>query len=360
MKCLPLESCKEYMNMIASLDTTHPVRELFETAIQDFDEVAKFMTHDERFFQIKLADMLDEPNLELNLPDIDNPILRKFNQQAIAARFVIARCSISASEDEQTVQIKDQVNTFVTYGGILENWKTSKQIYSIHRALEDDFIKMDELEFPISVLDKLPYRTFYLEFANDSAFKSSYDGCFVHVVTYQRGYELYIARIQDTNFICDVFEVVPGDDGIVIFNKNDDVNVEGFTADKELKDFGMFVVNSLLYICAANSEIVESDVTKQTYRPSKTVRNKFSEVRKYECGFKYGEAVMLHKKKKKASAPQVENEKLRVGKRPHSRRAHWHHYRVGPGRKEVVLKWVAPMYIHKEHECIATIHSVKK
>lgn len=44
--------------------------------------------------------------------------------------------------------------------------------------------------------------------------------------------------------------------------------------------------------------------------------------------------------------------------RPHTRKAHWHHYWVGKGRKELVLRWIAPTVVGTG-ECVATIHRVR-
>ena len=43
-----------------------------------------------------------------------------------------------------------------------------------------------------------------------------------------------------------------------------------------------------------------------------------------------------------------------------SRRGHWHHYWVGPrdGDRELILKWVAPMFINSGDN-IVTIYPVK-
>ena len=55
-------------------------------------------------------------------------------------------------------------------------------------------------------------------------------------------------------------------------------------------------------------------------------------------------------------------ENLRISRkspRAHMRRAHWQRYRVGPGRKEIVLKWIEPVFVgsgeitavkHRVHE----------
>ena len=52
-----------------------------------------------------------------------------------------------------------------------------------------------------------------------------------------------------------------------------------------------------------------------------------------------------------------------VGKRPHSRRGHYHHYWVGSkkdGTRRIILKWVAPMFINGDiDDIIPTTYELK-
>lgn len=53
-----------------------------------------------------------------------------------------------------------------------------------------------------------------------------------------------------------------------------------------------------------------------------------------------------------------ETTSIRHAMRPHTRKAHWHHYWVGKGRKELVLRWIAPTVVGTG-ERVATIHRVR-
>lgn len=121
------------------------------------------------------------------------------------------------------------------------------------------------------------------------------------------------------------------------------------------------MLNALLYLCSENAEIRENAVTKNTYRPSNRVRNKFSEIRKMDCGFVYGSEVRKHRKvheEQQKERKSRETTPIRHAMRPHTRKAHWHHYWVGKGRKELVLRWIAPTVVGTG-ECVATIHRVR-
>lgn len=364
MNCLPLFACKDSLSAFEILPQDNPAVMLFNSGKADIDKVLTFMQEDSRFLAVDDAQRTHDTTVALTPSKIDDPILDEFNKYAVLAQSFVASSYISVkhnkSYNKENIDFKSTTIDFITYMLILELWKYNKQIYTVHSVLEEDFLKFDTVEFPVSILDRLPYNTFYVEFDDSSEFKKHFDGAFVHVIKYKTGYEVHLVRLNsDTEFMSGTFSLQPGDDGIVIFDKKVDAPYDR-TCELlvDWDDFGVFILNTLLYLCAANSEITESEVTKRTYRPSKTIKNKFSEVRKYECGFVYGKSVRLHKEMKANSVPNRGNGKVGVPKRPHTRRAHWHHYRVGPGKKEVILKWVAPMYIRKDEECIATKHRV--
>lgn len=102
-------------------------------------------------------------------------------------------------------------------------------------------------------------------------------------------------------------------------------------------------------------------MTKDTYHPTAKVKNKFSEIRKYDCGFVYGAEV--RKNRVKLQEGKTQNNKKIVNKsrspmRPHTRKAHWHHYWTGKGRSELVLRWIAPNSGWRRGAA-ATIHRVR-
>lgn len=117
---------------------------------------------------------------------------------------------------------------------------------------------------------------------------------------------------------------------------------------EELADAVSPLVNLVLYLCSEEPEVVDprhpgtqpgrpaAKKTKKGWRtfppPAPTVwevgqdiARQIREAREYGGGH--------HK-----------------GPRPHIRKAHWHSFRVGPGRKHVVLKWLAPIAVAMRDE----------
>ena len=95
------------------------------------------------------------------------------------------------------------------------------------------------------------------------------------------------------------------------------------------------------YISSVKPDILESEEQKQYYRPSRKI--KASAVRKWDVGIRYANEV-----RHRNAAAEVSENHHGTGQspRPHIRKAHWHIYRIGPGRKETKVLWLAPIEVN--------------
>lgn len=107
-----------------------------------------------------------------------------------------------------------------------------------------------------------------------------------------------------------------------------------------------------LYLCAANREVAPEKEQEAVYRPPApyAIKDKRREVRLFECGRQTGELI-----RKFQISGQIKRAKETAAgkgspKRPHSRRAHWHHYWTGPrdGKRQLILKWNPPAFINAD------------
>lgn len=250
---------------------------------------------------------------------------------------------------------------------IVNTWAKSKQVYQFDAELELSLADSDNIELPVRILDRLPHRTFYIDFAENGIFKSNFHGTFIHIAPEQKGYLVYIMRVkEDGRSMSGKIALVPQDDNYdeatFIFDKND-IPQNNADRNKDWQIFGFFLINALLYLCADNNEIHESALTKQTYRKSTRIRNKFSEVRKWECGYRYGTEIRKIKttsddKKETSSHASPASRKTVI---KHVRRAHWHHYWVGKqntDERKLILHWIPPTLVRGTKCDAAIIHKV--
>ena len=124
-----------------------------------------------------------------------------------------------------------------------------------------------------------------------------------------------------------------------------------------VSNFRLFLLQFLMYLSSKEADVIESSETIKTYKPSSLVKNKYSEVRKWNVGCRYGEKIRSYQKNK---MQQYENsESSQNGKRPHIRKAHWERYHVGEGRKDIITKWKEPVFVNGDfNDIVANIHVV--
>ena len=115
-------------------------------------------------------------------------------------------------------------------------------------------------------------------------------------------------------------------------------------------------VNMFAYLCSEKPDVIREMPSPKTIGAGhcrKAKRNDVQYVGRYVGS-------ILRKARIENAASTVQNE---TGKtvQPHMRRAHWHLYRVGKGRKKTVLKWLHPIFVNSEYanEIPTSIHGVE-
>lgn len=273
---------------------------------------------------------------------------------------------IIRDKEQDRAAAKESLSMFL----MLDMWSKHKEVYRFDAELELALTDSESVRLPIKVLNRLPFSTFYIEFASDGIYSSNFHGGFVTVVKNDNGYTIVTQRVKpDAQCMfgfCNLVVEKDCEDATFVFDKPS-VKAEMLDRNKDWSEFSFFVLNALLYLCAENGEVKESAVTKSTYHPGTTVKNKYSEVRQWECGFRYGETIRMNQKSasqneesKEKAAETLSSEKQRRRPCVHTRRAHWQHYWVGKGRQELVLRWIPPTIVGGEKIETAVIHKVKE
>lgn len=342
----PLDLCKKMDISLTKPDTD--LGRILRLLIETPDEAIKFLHTDSQFLNqnyngryVKLNQFVrkKEGNLRKTLK-LEGPL----------------------EVEETKAYICDFFMTFL----IVEVWKPDKEVYRFDAELEFALSDIEEIEVPVRILDRLPYQTFYLEFAEDGIYSSHFHGAFIHLIKEGLGYHLYVMRLtEDGKGMFGSASFVPDENtknAVFLISRGNDTICGDSEKDIDWPEFCMFLLNALLYICSENAEIRENPVTKNTYHPTARVKNKFSEIRKYDCGFVYG--AEIRKNRVKLQEGKTQNKKKKVNKsrgpmRPHTRKAHWHHYWTGKGRTELVLRWIPPTVVGTGARP-ATIHRVRQ
>ena len=116
----------------------------------------------------------------------------------------------------------------------------------------------------------------------------------------------------------------------------------------ETKIFLKQILQVILYILAQNAEIAPNSEQSFITKRGKTVKDKYSEIRKWDVGVRIGTSIRQQKIREQSGSTE-HKQNGHNPPRPHMRRGHWHHFWTGPKTKpeerKLILKWLSPMSV---------------
>ena len=282
--------------------------------------------------------------------------------------------------------IKENWKEMLSMAAMVELFRQHKQVYDFDPDFVSDLSKTDGIKFYPSLLRRLPYDTFYLDFTRIKEFRP-FDGMFVHVEVKEDdsvlllGYRTFRETFYSCNSVLSKKEQLT-DGNMVYYDYKrsflryrseillDDsvkeyagIDPDFVLSNENFPDIWMFLVQALMYLASKEPDVKENPKTKKTYRKSDKVRDKFSEIQQWDVGVRYG--TKIRKIKKEASIEDAvsgddlpSSIKSRKSPRPHSRCAHWQHYWTGPGRTILELKWIEPTFVGAASDITIVKHKV--
>lgn len=289
---------------------------------------------------------------------------------------------------------KDIDNSFPHTVSALAGWRQYKQIYRFDRTLYEELTKAEvDTILPVELLNNLPYNCFYIEIEQDGI-----DGYFVFYDDDCRNSEssielritivfdnlptfgLYVPLIKGKS-IFESLTSIKEKDKFYIISALSQMRSDSPLAEEEriaiekpdyiLREYASLMskfMQPIYYICSINADIKENPVFKETHRPinENNIKDKFSEIQKWDVGFKISKMLSnVRNNSESISDKNTDSGKSGTGsrKRPHTRKAHFHHYWVGgKDSRKLVLKWVSAMFINADDDndnIIATINQIE-
>ena len=263
----------------------------------------------------------------------------------------------------------------------LAPWRLSKEVYVIDEDLKDLLFEQDgELDVPDEILLQLPYPCFYVELPNTYYRVDKIHGFFVTLEYDVTNGDKELKPVFLTNN-GDIFsysihigaktieESVDMLDKQALENTNGDkelkrLALKAMQDSAETKTFLKQILQVILYILAQNAEIAPNSEQSFITKRGKTVKDKYSEIRKWDVGVRIGAAIRQQKAKEQ-SRQKEHKQSEHQSPRPHMRRGHWHHFWTGPKaqpeERKLILKWLSPMAIAANPEDMPiTFHEVKQ
>lgn len=225
-------------------------------------------------------------------------------------------------------------------------WKENKTIYE----LDDEFVKTlidtEINKIPTQIFDYLPYDQILVKFKlyeNITAILLDVNKKFGFITVSA----IYMNKYNDS---------MKSDFYTVSYNsKNEYCNTIDFIPDKVINKI---VYNFIMYISQPHPGDIERSNNNNIY-----IKDNISiKINKWNVGFRYGNTIRkLKSENKDINKITINQYKKHCSPKPHIRKAHWHTYKVGRGRKKIIVKWVAPILVNTNtsDDIITTIHKVK-
>lgn len=293
-------------------------------------------------------------------------------------------------QDGNASDYRSDIKDMISMNALLDIWSQNKQVYEFDPDFMSALSKTDHLKLYPSLLRRLPYNTFYIDFTKYDRFQP-FCGAFIHIMVKENDDVIIMVHriIGDIFYTCYTFLTEKErscENGISYYDYSRNklmyrkfVPLSNFTkrvlsedsvSEREelflndnFPDIIMFIMQSLMYLSSKEPDITENPKSKKTYKPQKEIRNKYSEIRKWDVGVRYGNKIRLckteiHQEEQETVSVSGQNRK---SPRPHSRCAHWSHYWTGPGRKVLEVRWIEPTFVGKvnsEDEIPTTKHHV--
>lgn len=250
-------------------------------------------------------------------------------------------------------------------------WRRNKQVYKPDSDFCQALIKTENIVLTKDMVNHLPCNHFFIDVIDCEMF-NPIKGIFVNVFNKENRTTIiaYLVDGQDS-FWSSMYTFVFDETGEAKINYNDfnkrfnslpDEDTAGGYNFQPAEDFReipehnlsrmevtFFIMQLITYIKSNEPQFEESSTTKATYRPPKqssVIKNKFSEVRMYDIGVRFGKTFREQKRRYKCNTILPKHfENKRKSPVPHFRCAHWQSYWVGKGRVERIVKWIEPTFV---------------
>lgn len=250
---------------------------------------------------------------------------------------------------------------------VLDKWAECKQVYEFDPDFAEALIDTKELKVYPEIVSHLPYDTFYIDLRRIPRIKDIGE-IYVHVhffpdgqgIIYYITFPVGVEGVSGYSRTCRLTDEVAN---------TDEHGHRFYWVDKESfvdqigqqdADGEMFLFQAINFLASEKPDIAENEITKKTYKPSPRIKNKFSEIRKWDVGFRYGSVI---RDEKKAVADDtvtaIGTINHRHSPRPHTRCAHWQTVWTGKGRTIPKVRWFRQTFVGAG-KTTAVIHKVKQ
>lgn len=244
--------------------------------------------------------------------------------------------------EKQTHMQNDAARVTAHSAYVVSQWRKSKQVFRMDRALYDDLIETEDYDIPMTALH-LPYPCIYID-VSSGLLGDDVDGCFVlHDVLDEEPqpstfFSFTFISKQAVLQYSNIFITSLDSAGKTVRQVYDEYFLGSIVSEEMYRN--IFLI--LTYLSADNCDVIENENQKQHYHPGQSIKDAVREIRQWDVGVRYAQT-------KRTAATHHDTgiiHNVAFKQRPHVRKAHWHLYWTGPGRTIPKVNWIAPCLIN--------------
>lgn len=352
---------------------------------------------DGRFCGYKFDDVNNLTNYILSQRFLTKDGIREYDEKVIVllsflenAKDISDKINKEFIAAKKTGIIRTELRDVLAHSLIVSEWAKNKQVFKLDKYFAQALIETKGLKLSRYQLEHLPCNCFYLDLS-DIPQANPIHGVFVrvHIEDNDCSIASYIILNDITSPIFYSFYSNNSFNNEDMINFENTINLAGsadysytlsffdskknfdfdFSGTYSRDDISRLMIQTICYLSSQEPDVEVSPITKTTYKPSKTVKNTFSEVRQYDVGVRYGKVFSKQLKEAKRQLKQSNNivseTKGRKSPKPHFVSAHWSHFWTGKGRKNYEARWIQATFTGfkgnniKENNTDVVIHKVK-
>ena len=241
-------------------------------------------------------------------------------------------------------------------------WRKDKQVY----AIDPDLLKAlmgqanEYTSIPSEVLLRLPHRSIYVDFGDHAV--GCLEGMFIHLehdieegwielrlLLLIAGETICIPICIDDEDLCDDLNesmelAIEQSKELIEHNKAYGIDIlQEFRLampdydESTITNFVSGLLQVALYFCSARQDIEENKTQQSVYRKSEAIKDKFSEIRRWDLGYNEGTQIRRFRESQNEECKNATTKPAQV------RKGRWHHAWTGKGaEKRLRLAWLSP------------------
>ena len=230
------------------------------------------------------------------------------------------------------------------------SWRRTRSVYRFDSTLVEELIRQTTIEkLPVDVLYRLPEWSVYIELPGDIELppkEESLIGFFAHLDHDINDGTAYLRLLfLDVNMVYTPFILVLADTLEATVDLMHKIAREnGMDTKRRVKlDFLIPYIQMVLYLCADNADMPFIPRSSSSLHAKGKILP-IGPPRIWDVGVRLGAAIRNSREISDEIGIKKEGSECR-SPRPHVRHAHWHHYRTGPKREKLELRWIAPTFV---------------